>query len=48
LPDFEKKEIVFRTNAGKLYDLATAPTFNAAITAGEDGVVRLWDYVNKK
>ena len=39
---------MFRTNAGKLYDLAAAPTFNAAITAGQDGVVRLWDFANKK
>jgi WD40 repeat protein len=48
LPDFEKKEVVYRTNSGKLYDMATAPTFNATITVGQDGAVRLWDFVNKR
>jgi hypothetical protein len=48
LPDFERKEVVYRTNSGKLYDLVAAPTFNAAITVGQDGAVRLWDYVAKR
>lgn len=45
--DFEI-ETLMETNSGKLNDLAVSPISNSAITIGDDGVVRLWDYVYKK
>lgn len=47
LPSFEQ-ELVLDTNAGKMMDLCLSNQVNAAVTIGEDGAVRLWDYVNKK
>lgn len=34
------------TNAGPILDMAVSPLNNSAVTIGEDGAVRLWDYVN--
>ncbi len=45
LPNLEQ-ELVMEVNAGKLMDLATSTKVNAAVTIGEDGALRLWDYVN--
>lgn len=36
------------TNAGKILDMALSPLNNSAVTIGEDGAVRLWDYVNNE
>mmetsp|Transcript_16248 Transcript_16248/g.13872 ORF Transcript_16248/g.13872 Transcript_16248/m.13872 type:complete len:351 (-) Transcript_16248:313-1365(-) len=36
------------TNSGKLMDLAVSNRVNAAVTIGEDGAVRLWDYVKQR
>lgn len=38
--------IIKKTNSGVLRDLIVSPILNCSITIGEDGVVRLWDYVN--
>ena len=48
LPDFENREIIFNTNSGKIHDLALSPVMNSALTVGQDGSVRLWNYVNNK
>jgi len=34
------------TNSGKFMDLALSPINNSAISIGEDGAVRMWDYAN--
>lgn len=46
LPDFDQ-EVIMETNAGKMMDLAVSNRVNAAVTIGEDGCVRLWDYVKR-
>ena len=52
IPDLEtqeiEKEVVMETNSGKLMDLAVSNRVNAAVTIGEDGAVRLWDYVKQR
>lgn len=40
--------VVLNANYGKLNGLAVSPIANCAITAGDDGSVRLWDYVNRR
>ena len=34
------------SNSGPLTDLQLSADMNAAITTGDDGFVRLWDYVS--
>lgn len=36
------------SNSGSLNDLVVSDTMNCAVTIGEDGAVRLWDYVNRR
>jgi len=45
LPTFEQ-QAVMETNAGKMMDLCLSNHVNAAVSVGEDGAVRLWDYAN--
>ena len=45
--DFEV-ETLLDVNAGRLNDIITSPIQNSAITVGDDGAVRLWDFANKK
>lgn len=45
--DFES-ERVLSTNSGQLNDLIVSPISNGAITVGDDGAVRLWDFVGKR
>jgi len=40
--------VILNTNYGKLSGLAVSPVQNCAITAGDDGYVRVWDYVNHR
>lgn len=40
--------LILATNAGKVRDLIISPNTNAAITVGDDGAVRVWDYANKQ
>ncbi len=40
--------VILTTNAGKLNDMKISPLHNAAVTIGDDGGVRLWDYVNQR
>ena len=47
LPNLDQ-ELVMETNSGKLMDLAVSNRINAAVTIGEDGAVRLWDFVAKR
>lgn len=32
------------TNSGKMMDLVVSSRVNAAVSIGEDGALRLWDY----
>ena len=36
------------TNSGSLNDVSVSDTLNCAVTIGEDGAVRLWDYINRR
>jgi len=45
--DYDTKTIKV-TNSGKFLDVAVSPVSNCSITIGEDGAVRLWDYVNSR
>lgn len=47
-PEEKRQENTFKTNSGKLNGLAISHSENACATIGEDGAVRLWDYVKKK
>lgn len=44
----EKSEIVYKSNSGPQYDLALSHQMNAAISVGDDGGIRLWNYVNNE
>lgn len=44
--DYEM-ETIMEMNSGRLNDLILSPVNNGAITVGDDGAVRLWDYVGK-
>ena len=39
--------LILSTNSGKVRDLIISPNTNSAVTVGDDGVVRVWDYANK-
>lgn len=45
--DFEV-ETLLEVNSGKLNDIIVSPISNSAITVGDDGAVRLWDFSYKK
>lgn len=45
--DFEM-ETVLDINSGKLNDIIVNPIQNSAVTVGDDGTVRLWDFVYKR
>ena len=47
LPNF-KQELIFKTNSGKIMDLAVSGTDYASVSIGEDGALRVWDYIAKK
>jgi len=47
-PATAEKSIVLKTNSGKLVDMAICKYNDAACTIGQDGCVRLWDYINKQ
>ncbi len=38
-------ETLLEMNSGKLNDVIVSPISNCTITVGDDGAVRLWDYV---
>lgn len=40
-------KVIKTTNSGKFLDVVVAPNMNSSVTIGQDGSVRLWDYVNK-
>lgn len=46
-PATAEKTIILKTNSGKLVDMAMSKSDDAAVTIGQDGAVRLWDFVNK-
>ena len=41
-------ENILVSNSGAFTDLAVPDQLNCAVSTGEDGVVRLWDYVNRR
>ncbi|KRX11116.1 WD40-repeat-containing domain [Pseudocohnilembus persalinus] len=41
-------QLIRETNAGSLNDMALSPNNNSCITIGQDGAVRLWDYVQQR
>ncbi|EAS07768.2 WD repeat protein (macronuclear) [Tetrahymena thermophila SB210] len=45
--DYEM-ETLLEMNSGRLNDIIVSPIQNGAITVGDDGAVRLWDYVQRK
>ena len=47
-PDMQECALILSTNAGKVRDLIISPNTNSAVTVGDDGVVRVWDYANKQ
>ena len=47
LEDFSS-EMMYQTNSGKFNGLVASETINAVISVGDDSVVRLWDFANKK
>lgn len=44
----KRQTLVFSFNAGQMRGVSTASADNACATIGEDGVVRLWDFVAQK
>lgn len=46
--DFLEQHVLLDFHSGKIMDIVTSPECNAAVTIGEDGSTRLWDFINQK
>lgn len=40
--------VIREFQSGAITDLALSDTFNMAITTGEDGLIKVWDYLREK